>query len=54
MNGDQFYEEFKNALKCLGLSWGDMALVQVCVVDQRLAFSFGEKTLSVHIGGYSK
>ena len=49
MNGEQFYEEFKNALKYLGLGWGDASAMTVYIHEQDLYFSYGGRTLSVHI-----
>lgn len=51
MNGEQFYEEFKNALKYLGLGWGDASAMTVYIHEQDLYFSYGGRTLSVHISG---
>lgn len=46
MNADEFYEDFKDALKYLGLSWGQKDLAQVCFDGGSFCLSYGgRKTL---------
>lgn len=47
MNADFFYEEFKAALKFLGLEWGQKELATVTVADGCLVITY--KYLSVRI-----
>lgn len=49
MNGELFYEEFKNALKFFGLPWGDMDLVTVYAEGSAIVFEHGGRKISVDL-----
>lgn len=49
MKGDELYEEFKDALKYLGLLFNGMAAMRVTIVNQYLCFSCRGKVVSIHI-----
>jgi hypothetical protein len=38
MNAEHFYNEFKHALKGLGVRWGDMLQVQVSIDGDKISF----------------
>lgn len=50
MNGELFYEEFKNALRFLGVPWGDMRSVTVYVDGYLLCFEHGGRKITVEMG----
>lgn len=51
MNGEQFYEAFKQALKILGLRWDEKALVTVELRDNRLYFINGDRGFFIALEG---
>ncbi len=52
MNGDLFYQEFKDALKALGVSWDDQNNVVVSFSGQQLVFAFGGREYRVILPAY--
>lgn len=54
MNGYDFFEEFKNSLTFLGLTWGDKAVVDVSVKGDSIIFSYGNKSARIVIGSKEK
>lgn len=48
MTADVFYEQFKDALKFLGVSWGQMELVTV-TCDGGITFSYDGRSVSLDI-----
>ncbi len=50
MNGYDFYEEFKNSLAFLGLTWGDKACVKVSTKGDSIIFSYGNKSARIVVG----
>lgn len=48
MDGEQFYENFKDALRFFGLVWADMGLVKVNFRYQTIIFSYGGKEIRYH------
>lgn len=50
MNGDDFYEEFKNSLDFLDVRWGDKAVVDVSVKGDSIILSYGNKSARIVIG----
>lgn len=50
MNADDFYEQFKDALKFLGPGWSGMDLVQVDIKGDTVNLSFENKTASIKNG----
>lgn len=49
MDGEEFYQEFKNALDYLGVSWGEKEKVQVWVADGLLWLRHGPRTVRLEI-----
>jgi len=47
MNGEEFYQTFKDALNLFGLRWGDMKDMNVI---GEVHFSFGTETFIVSLG----
>lgn len=43
MDAETFYQEFKDALLYLGLSWGDKALAAVRIEGDKLVFEYGAR-----------
>lgn len=50
MDGATFYEEFKNALRALGLQWCDMSLVKVKIKGNSLVFRYSRRTYTAELG----
>lgn len=50
MNGEQFYEEFKDVLKYLGVGWADMSLITVWCEGDQLKFEYGGRQIAVAMG----
>jgi hypothetical protein len=50
MNGEQFYNEFKDALRALGLRWGDMELMDVKIMGTALRFTYDKRVFETEIG----
>lgn len=50
MNAGDFYEHFKDALKYLGVDWGDMEQVTVSIVDGKFVMTAGNKTCTLDTG----
>lgn len=50
MNADDFYEHFKDALKYLGVGWGEMDQVVVTIVDGKFEMSTANKSCAIQIG----
>ncbi len=44
MNGEVFYESFKDALRYVGLSWGDKHLAVVSIVNTTMHVTYGNRT----------
>lgn len=51
MNAEEFYNEFKNALKHFGLKWNQMDQMHVGIRDQYIVFSHGNKFIYVLLEG---
>ena len=51
MLASDFYEEFKDALKYLGLKWGEMDLAQVSVINDKFIMSYGTKVVVFGVKG---
>jgi hypothetical protein len=49
MNAADFYEHFKDALKYLGLSWGEMDQVVVDIVDGKFVMTAEGKSCTLEI-----
>ncbi len=49
MNGDDFYEEFKNGLKALGVLWGIKHMVKVYIEDCYLVMERGPVKYSIKL-----
>jgi hypothetical protein len=49
MNGEVFYEEFKNALEFLEASWGRKELVSVWVSDGTFHMALDDKQVALKI-----
>jgi hypothetical protein len=49
MNGEDFYEEFKDVLRYFGLSWSDKEQVKVYVEHSRLVFEFDNKKCTMEL-----
>lgn len=46
MKLDMFYQEMKDAMQYLGVSWGDMHLIQVSIRDDRIRFTYDGRAVS--------
>lgn len=53
MNAEEFYEEFKETLKFLGVGWGDKHLVTVEIVDNELKMSAGRLSVTIKSGDHT-
>lgn len=49
MTGEDFYEEFKNALASIGLRWGEMDKADVRRVGEYIVLSFCDRTASFRV-----
>lgn len=49
MNADDFYEDFKDALKYLGLAWGDKHLAQVRLTAGAFCLSYGGRETRMNL-----
>ena len=49
MNADEFYEDFKDALKYLGLSWGQKDLAQVWLEGGSFCLAYGGRETRVRL-----
>lgn len=47
MDGEEFYGAFKDALKYVGLMWGEMDNATVVIKDSELRISFDGRTAVV-------
>jgi hypothetical protein len=43
MNAEDFYEQFKEALKFLGVPWGEKEKVTVTIFDKSIRFAYLNK-----------
>lgn len=48
-NGDWFYDEFKDALRTLGLNWGEKHLVTIVVKEDAITFRGNGRTLTIEV-----
>lgn len=44
MNGEEFYQNFKEALAFLGLDWGDKNEMTVKIEDGKIWFTHGDRS----------
>lgn len=49
VNAETFYENFKDALDYLSVSWGDMDSVTVYLNGNKIVFAYGGKSASMTI-----
>lgn len=49
MNADEFYEDFKDALKYLGLSWGQKDLAKVWFEGGSFCLTYGGRETRVRL-----
>ena len=49
MNGEEFYEAFKEAIKFLGIRWGDMGEVTVTSGEGKLTFTANGRSCTVEV-----
>ena len=49
MNAEDFYEHFKDALKYLGLSWGEMDQAVVSLVDGKFTMIAKGKSCTLEL-----
>lgn len=49
LNGEEFYQAFKEALSFFGLNWGEKDKMTVSVKGGEIAFSFENKTISIQV-----
>lgn len=49
LNGDWFYEEFKDALRTLGLNWGEKHLVTIEVKDGEITFRGNGRSIIIEV-----
>ena len=49
MNAENFYEEFKEALKYLGVGWGNKNLIEVKIKKDKLVMKYGGKEVHIKI-----
>ena len=49
MNGADFYEHFKDALKYLGLDWSEMDKVVVSIVDGKFTMIAAGKSCTLEL-----
>lgn len=54
MNAEDFYEEFKAALKHLGTEWGDKESVQVFILGDYFVMSRGKLRVGLSIARKQK
>lgn len=47
MNAENFYEEFKEALRYLGVSWGNKHLIEVEIKKGKFVMRYGMKEISI-------
>ena len=47
MNGESFYQTFKDILDVLGVSWRDKNLIKVTFSDNKINFEYQGKIISV-------
>lgn len=48
-NGDWFYDEFKDALRALGLNWGEKHLVTIEAKDGAITFSGNGRSITIEV-----
>ena len=48
-NGDWFYDEFKDALRTLGLNWGEKHLVTIEVKGGAITFSGNGRSITIEV-----
>ena len=49
MNGEEFYQAFKEALSFFDLSWGEKDKMTVSVKGGEIAFSYQNRTISIQV-----
>ena len=49
MNAEDFYEHFKDALKYLGLSWGEMDQAVVRIIDGKFTVTTAGKSCTLDL-----
>lgn len=50
ISADQFYEDFKDALRAVGLRFGEMHLAKVSVIGDKLTLRYRSKSVTMHFG----
>jgi len=49
MNANEFYEEFKAALKYLGLTWGLMELATIKIDGEYIVMDYADKRVTFKV-----
>lgn len=49
MNGRDFYEELKDALVFVGLSWREKGLAKIQIDDNSLSISYKHRKIQIHL-----
>ena len=51
MNGEEFYAEFKEALRYLGVEWGNKEVVTMKLVPDAIVLHYGHREARIYMVG---